>query len=48
MYLIAFSKESVEDEMVQRTRLDSFQFAVLVQIIVTTLGFLSVFFAGEP
>lgn len=48
MYLIAFSKESVEDEMVQRTRLDSFQFAALVQIIVTILGFLSILFAGEP
>ena len=33
IYFVTFSKEKVEDEMVQRTRLDSFQFAALAQII---------------
>ena len=34
--------------MVQRTRLDSFQFAALVQIIVMIAGFLFMLFVGEP
>src|SRR5688500_14587820 len=33
IYFVTFSREKIEDEMVQRTRLDSFQFAALVQII---------------
>jgi hypothetical protein len=32
IYFVTFSREKVEDEMVQRTRLDSFQFAALIQI----------------
>jgi hypothetical protein len=48
IYFIAFSREKVEDEMVQRTRLDSFQFAAFVQIVVIIAGFLLMLFAGEP
>lgn len=47
LYCIAFSKEKVEDEMVQRTRLDSFQFAAAIQIISTIVGFLIILFLGE-
>lgn len=48
IYFIAFAKEKIEDEMVQRTRLDSFQFAALVQILVIITGFLVVLVAGDP
>lgn len=48
LYFISFSREKVEDEMVQKTRLDSFQFAALTQIIVTVAGFVLMVFAGDP
>lgn len=48
MYFLVFSKEKVEDEMIQKTRLDSFQFAALVQIICIILGFLSILIFKEP
>lgn len=48
VYFVTFSKEKIEDEMVQRTRLDSFQFAALMQIISIICGFLFVLFAGDP
>ena len=48
LYLVTFSKEKLEDEMVQRTRLDSFQFAAFIQILVTIAGFLFVLLAGDP
>ncbi len=48
LYFIAFSKEKVEDEMVQSTRLQSFQFAAFLQIIVMIAGFLFVLLAGDP
>jgi hypothetical protein len=48
MYFLAFSKEKIEDEMVQRTRLDSFQFAALVQLIFIIAGFLAILVLGDP
>lgn len=48
LYFIAFSKEKLEDEMVQKTRLDSFQFAAFIQIICMIAGFLYMLFAGDP
>lgn len=48
MYFLAFSKEKVEDEMVQRTRLDSFQFAAFVQIICVIVGFIFMGLYKEP
>lgn len=48
IYFITFSKEKIEDEMVQRTRLDSFQFAALVQIIIIIIGFLVMLLFKEP
>ncbi len=48
IYFVSFSREKIEDEMVQRTRLDSFQFAALVQIIFTIAGFLFMIIVGEP
>jgi cytochrome bd-type quinol oxidase subunit 2 len=48
IYFVTFSKEKVEDEMVQRTRLDSFQFAALAQIIFIITGFLFMLFFEEP
>lgn len=48
LYLVAFSKEKVEDEMVKSTRLHSFQFAAFLQLIVTIAGFLFIALAGDP
>ena len=48
IYFVTFSKEKVEDEMVQRTRLDSFQFAAFTQLVAIIIGFLSMFIIGEP
>lgn len=48
VYFVSFSKEKIEDEMVQRTRLDSFQFAALVQIVFIIIGFLSMLLFKEP
>jgi hypothetical protein len=48
MYFISFSKEKVEDEMVARTRMDSFQFAAIMQFIFMSSGFLSILFFYEP
>ena len=48
LYFVSFSKEKIEDEMVQKTRLDSFQFAAFLQILVTIAGFLFVLFIGDP
>lgn len=40
LYFVTFSKEKIEDEMVQRTRLDSFQFAALTQMFFIIIGFI--------
>ncbi len=48
VYFVTFSKEKVEDEMVARTRLDSFQLAALVQLISMIVGFLSMIIIKEP
>lgn len=48
MYFVAFSKEKVEDEMIQRIRLDSFMFAAYVQMAVVFAFFLSCLFIGDP
>ncbi len=48
IYFLVFSKEKVEDEMIERTRLDSFQFAALVQIVCIIIGFLLMLIFEEP
>jgi phosphatidylglycerophosphate synthase len=48
IYFVTFSKEKIEDEMVQRTRLESFQFAAIIQIVFMIAGFLVMLFAGDP
>ena len=48
IYFLVFSKEKVEDEMIQKTRLDSFQFAALIQIVCIILGFLLMIIFKEP
>lgn len=48
IYFVTFSKEEVEDELVQRTRLDSFQFAALVQLVFIIIGFLTMIIFKEP
>jgi len=48
LYFVSFSKEKIEDEWVQRTRLDSFHFAAFLQIILTIAGFVFMMIAGDP
>ena len=48
MYMLVFSKEKLEDEMIQQTRLDSFQFAALVQIGFIIIGFIAMLIIKEP
>ena len=48
MYFISFSREKVEDEMIQKVRLDSFQFAAFVQMLFTCCGFLAMMLFGDP
>lgn len=48
LYFVSFSEEKVEDEMVQKTRLDSFQFAAFLQILLIVAGFIFMLFAGDP
>ncbi|CAM1371521.1 hypothetical protein [Tenacibaculum xiamenense] len=42
IYASTFSKERIEDEMIQSIRLESFQFAALTQIIFIILGFIGI------
>lgn len=48
IYMLAFSKEKIEDEMVQRTRLESFQFAAVMQLLAVILGFVIMALNKEP
>ena len=48
IYMLAFSKERIEDEMVQRTRLESFQFAAVMQLLAVILGFVIMAIYKEP
>lgn len=48
IYFLVFSKEKVEDEMIQKIRLDSFQFAALMQLASIILGFLFMLIFEEP
>jgi uncharacterized membrane protein len=47
LYCLAFAKEKVEDEMIRKVRLESFQFAALSQIAAIIIGFALMIFA-EP
>jgi hypothetical protein len=48
IYFVTFSKEKIEDEMVERTRLESFQFAAIFQLLFIIVGFLSILLFGDP
>jgi ABC-type spermidine/putrescine transport system permease subunit I len=48
LFFITFSKEKIEDEFVHKTRLDSFQFAALLQILFIILGFTIMLIYKEP
>lgn len=48
LYLISFAKEKREDEMIHQIRLESFQFAALLQIILLISGFVIILILGEP
>jgi phosphatidylglycerophosphate synthase len=48
IYFLGFSKEKMEDEMIQKTRLDSLQFAAFVQMVVIIVGFLVMLLYNEP
>jgi uncharacterized membrane protein len=48
IYMVSFSREKIEDEMVQRTRLESFQFAAVMQLLSVVLGFVIMAIYKEP
>ncbi len=48
MYALAFSKEKTEDEMIKNVRLESFQFAAFLQIIVLIIGLIWIGFMKNP
>lgn len=48
LYFLAFSKEKREDEMIHQLRVESFQFAALLQIICFIIGFTIMLIIGEP
>ncbi len=47
VYCLAFSREKIEDEMVQKIRMDSFQFAALIQLPLIICGFFSLLIPGN-
>lgn len=47
-YALAFSKEKIEDEMIKNVRLESFQFAALLQIIFIIVGLIWIGFMENP
>ncbi|MCF8716461.1 hypothetical protein JM658_16665 [Joostella atrarenae] len=47
-YILAFSKERIEDEMIKNIRLESFQFAALLQMIFLIVGLIWIGFMGKP
>ncbi|WP_338732972.1 hypothetical protein [Mangrovimonas cancribranchiae] len=48
LYALAFSKEKIEDEMIKNIRLESFQFAALLQIVIITIGLIWVGLMKNP
>lgn len=48
LIFISFSKEKVEDEMIQRIRVESFQIAALVQILFVFSIFTGMIIFGSP
>jgi len=47
LYFIAFSKEKKEDEFISKLRLESFQFAALIQISFFIISFLYMLVSGN-
>lgn len=47
LYFIAFSKEKIEDEFISKLRLESFQFAALMQIAILIISFLYMLISGN-
>lgn len=47
-YALAFSKEKIEDEMIKNIRLESFQFAALLQIVFLIIGLIWIGFMKNP
>lgn len=48
IYFMIFSKEEIEDEMIEKTRLNCFQFAAQIQIIGVLFGFIFMLIWGDP
>jgi hypothetical protein len=48
IYKVYFYRGKIEDEMVQRTRLESFQFAAVMQLLAVILGFAFMAVYKEP
>ncbi|MGO2357050.1 MAG: hypothetical protein ACTH6S_04615 [Mesonia sp.] len=47
-YALTFSKEKIEDEMIRNVRLESFQFAALLQVVFLIIGLTWIGFMKKP
>lgn len=47
-YALTFSKEKIEDELIKNVRLESFQFAALLQIVFLIFGLIWIGFMQNP
>jgi len=47
-YALTFSKEKIEDELIKSIRLESFQFAALLQIVFLIFGLIWIGFMSNP
>lgn len=45
---ISFSREKIEDEMIKAIRLESFQIAGMIQLILLFAGLIYILIAGDP
>jgi len=48
IYALTFSYEKMEDEMIRKIRLESFQFGALLQLLFIIIGFLAMVLIEEP
>jgi ABC-type spermidine/putrescine transport system permease subunit I len=48
LYFLTFSKEKIEDEMIVQKRVESFQFAAVIQFFLIILGFVLMLLIREP
>jgi hypothetical protein len=48
IYFLSFSREKIEDEFIQKTRLECFQFAAITQLLLIIIGFIIMAITESP